>query len=385
MQYGIKLLVVFFFFAASASAQIGKSVSVAAGTPEDKALSDIYAAPDTADKVSLIDKFMQEYGKGDLELLGDQLYVQTYLAQKNYAKVYQYSEKALAIDPDNFSTVVSMVHAAEEQGNTEKLFSAGEKAGAILTRFKASPAPSGTSAEDWARQKDIALNNAQQEIGYVEYTLVNAAYKAPNPSARAALFERYAAAFSDSPYTAAIREQTAVAYQDAKNNPKMLKTAQEILATDPNDIAILLLLADYWSDSGEQLDKAAADAQKALDLLAQAKKPDNLTDDQWQHQLTLQKGIAYSSIGEVHRRKDQDAQAVDAFKQASPLLKSNTVTYARNLLRLGLSLSNLKRVPEARAALTEAASLNSPYKSSAQDALEKLGAAPAKKTPRKSS
>jgi len=115
-----------------------------------------------------------------------------------------------------------------------------------------------------------------------------------------------------------------------------------------------------------------------------AKYLTDLTDEQWQQQLSLQKGIAYSSIGEVHRRKDQYAQAVDAFKQASPLLKSNTVTYARNLLRLGLSLSNLKRVPEARAALTEAASLTSPYKSSAQDALDKLGA-PAKRPARKPS
>ena len=75
MRHGIKLFVVLFFFAASACAQIGKNVSVAAGTPEDKALADIYAAPDTPDKIAMLDKFMQDYGKGDLELLGDQLYV----------------------------------------------------------------------------------------------------------------------------------------------------------------------------------------------------------------------------------------------------------------------------------------------------------------------
>jgi tetratricopeptide (TPR) repeat protein len=385
MRHGIKLFVILFFCAASTFAQIGKSISVAAGTPEDKALSDIYAAPDTPEKIALIDKFMQEYGKGDMELLGDQLYVQTYLAQKNYAKVYQYGEKALALDPDSLSTVVNMVHGAEEQGNTDKLFSVGEKAAAIVARYEASPPPAGTSPEDWSRQKDLAINNAQQDIGYVQYALVNAAYKTSNPATRAALFERYAAAFPDSPYTSTIREQTAVAYQEAKNTPKMLKTAQDILAANPQDVAMLLLLADFWSDKGEQLDRAAADAQKALDLLAQAKKPENLSDEQWQQQLSLQKGIAYSSIGEVRRRKEQDAQAVEPLKQASPLLKSNTVTYARNLLRLGLTLSNLKRIPEARAVLTEAASLNSPYKSTAQEELGKLGGAAPKKPARKSS
>ena len=62
--------------ASSATAQIGKNVSVAAGTPEDKAITEIYAATDGPEKIALIDKFMADYGKGDLELLGDQLYVQ---------------------------------------------------------------------------------------------------------------------------------------------------------------------------------------------------------------------------------------------------------------------------------------------------------------------
>src|SRR5579863_9241195 len=91
-----------------ATAQIGKSVSVAAGTPEDKALTDIYAAADGPDKIALLDKFMADFGKGDMELLGDQLYVQSYLAQKNYANVYEYGDKVLALDPDNFSTAVIM-------------------------------------------------------------------------------------------------------------------------------------------------------------------------------------------------------------------------------------------------------------------------------------
>ena len=143
--------------ATSAAAQIGKSTSVAAGTPEDKALAEIYAAPDGPDKVALLDKFMTDYGKGDLELLGDQLYVQTYLTQKNYAKVYEYGEKALALDPDNFSAAVSMVHAADEQGDTTKLFDEGEKVSAIVARYKASPAPEGTPPDQWTGQKAETL------------------------------------------------------------------------------------------------------------------------------------------------------------------------------------------------------------------------------------
>src|SRR6204780_2472376 len=99
---------------ATTPAQIGKSVSVSAGTPEDKALTEIYGAPDGPEKAALLDKFMADFGKGDMELLADQLYVQTYLAQKNYAKVYEFAAKAFGLDPTNLSGAVRMVHAAEE-------------------------------------------------------------------------------------------------------------------------------------------------------------------------------------------------------------------------------------------------------------------------------
>jgi tetratricopeptide (TPR) repeat protein len=182
-----------------------------------------------------------------------------------------------------------------------------------------------------------------------------------------------------------VREQTAVAYQQAQETPKMLDTALRILAADPNNISMLLLVSDYWSENNQQLDKAAADAQLALDQLAQAKKPDNLSDDQWQQQMSLQKGLAYSAIGEVNVDKGRNEPAVDAFKQASPLLKSNTILYARNLYRLGFTLAKMQRIPEARTVLTEAVSIESPYKARAQATLNKIGGPVTGKSTRKSS
>src|SRR5579863_6671288 len=241
--------------AGTAAAQIGKSVSVSAGTPEDKALTEIYGTPDGPEKTALLDKFMADYGKGDLELLGDQLYVQSYLAQKNYAKVYEYGDKALALDPDNFSTAVSMVHAADEQGDANKVFDEGEKVAAIVTRYKAAPPPEGVTADRWSTQKEQTLKNAEGDISYVQYAMVNAAYKTADPTARAALFERFVSDFPDSSYATTVREQTAIAYQQAHNQPKMLATAQSLLTSDPDNISMLLLLADNWCNDPHQVDE----------------------------------------------------------------------------------------------------------------------------------
>jgi tetratricopeptide (TPR) repeat protein len=357
----------------SATAQIGKNVSVAAGTPEDKALTDIYAATDGPDKIALLDKFMADYGKGDMELLGDQLYVQSYLAQKDYAKVYEYGNKVLALDPQNLSTSVIMVHAAEEQADSAKLFDAGEKVAAIVNRYKAAPAPEGTPADTWSAQREGVLKTVEGDLGYVQYAMLNVAYKTPDASARAALLERYAATFPDSAYTLSAREQTAIAYQQAQNAPKMLAAAQSLLTSNPDDISMLIMLADTWCNDPAHLDKAATYAQHALDLLAQAKKPDNVDDDQWQKQVALQKGLAYSSLGEVNVNRGRNPQAIDAFKQASPLLKSDTFSYAQNQYRMGFTLAKMQRIPEARVVLTEVIGLNSPYKSRAMDTLNKIG------------
>jgi tetratricopeptide (TPR) repeat protein len=384
MKQLIVLLALFASFATTAGAQIGKPVSVAAGTDEDKALSAIYAAPDGPEKIALLDKFMTDFGKGDLELLGDQLYEQSYLAQKNYAKVYEYGEKALKLDPDNFSTVVNMIHAADEQGDTQKLFSYGEKAAAIITRFKTAPPPAGTSEAQWPGQRRQALADAQPDVTYILTAMVNAALKTTNATARAALLERYVAAYPDSPYAPTARDQIAFAYQQAQLSAKMLDAAQKNLEADPNDVSMLVMLADYWSDSGQQLDKAAADAQKALDILAKAQKPENMTDEQWERQVSIQRGLAYSSLGEVYVTKTQNPQAVEAFKQAGPLLKSDTFSYARNQYRLGFTLAKMQRNDEARVVLKEVVSLNTPYKARAQETLDKIGGG-AKKPAHKSS
>lgn len=385
MKRILGLLLLTLGFAAATSAQIGKNVTVPAGSDEDKALTPIYNAPDGPEKVALLDSFMSEYGKGDFELLGDELYVQTYLAQKNYAKVYEYGDKALALDPNSLTTAVNIIRAADAQGDTAKIYDIGEKAAAMVSRYKASPAPEGTSADEWAATKDHTIKDADADISYVQYAMVNAAFKTSDPAARAKLFERYAAAFPDSSYTMNVREQTAIAYQQAQDTPHMISTAQAILEKDPNNVSMLILLADVWSDAGEQLDKAAANAQKVLDVLKDAKKPENVTDEDWQKQTSLEKGIAYSVIGEVDVRKTKNAPAVDAFKQANPLLQDNNYYYGRNLYRLGFTLAKMQRIPEARTVLTEAVSVDSPFKSLAQETLNKIGGPVSKRPARKSS
>jgi hypothetical protein len=194
-------------FAGAARAQLGKRVMTTAGTPEDKAVTEIYAASDPAAKIALLDKFMADLGKGEFELLGDQIYVATYLEQKNYPKVYEYGEKVMKLDPNDFGTLAKMVQAAGEAGDTAKVLDFGERAGKILTQYKAP-----TQADEMPRppRPKSWKTMPRTSVAWNMPCTVAATKSAAPIETRAGLMERYAAAFPDSPYTKDARDSAAI-------------------------------------------------------------------------------------------------------------------------------------------------------------------------------
>ena len=369
----------------AAFGQMGKTVIVQAGTPEGSALAKINDTGDTAEKLSLIEKFAEEFGKGDLEFLADDLFVNYYLSVKNYDKAMEYGEKLWALDPGNFQNGMNLVRAAQEKGDAARLITYGEKTGAIVARYKAQPAPADQDAGSWGETKKRTLEDAKDSIAYIEQVVFAAAYQSKDPSTRAASLIRFANAFPDSARASQAMAIAAASYQQAQQYPKMLEVANGILTKDPNDVSMMILLADYYSEKGEQLDNAESYAKKAVDLLGAAKKPESVSDEDWQKQISLQKGLALSALGQANISRKRDVQALENFRAAAPLLKPDAVTYGRNQYRLGFALLNLKRIPEARAALTEAASVDSPYRGLAQQKLSTLPPAGATAARKKSS
>src|SRR3974377_464096 len=157
------LFVVFLLviFAPAGMAQLGKYVMIPAGSEADRQLAAINAATDPAQKLQLIDQFSQAHPDGDLQIVADEQYVSYYINAKQYDKAFEHGDKLFALDPDNYSNAVNMVRAANEKGDTAKLFAYGEKAAGIIERFKGAPAPEGTAPDNWARIKT-------EKLGYLK-------------------------------------------------------------------------------------------------------------------------------------------------------------------------------------------------------------------------
>lgn len=376
-----KILLLSGFFlatATTASAQLTGGMNVQAGTPEAKAVQEINSATDPAQKLALIDKFQADLGKGDTAVLANQLYIDYYLEAKNYAKVAEYSQKQLVADPNNFYAASNLVRAESELHESAKLFDAGERSGTILIQYKAAKPPDGTDAAQWNSHHAQELSDAKDVIQYVQASMLEIVYKTTAPGERAALAERFVAAYPDSPYAESTEAMAAGAFEQQKDFAKMTAAAQKGLAIDPNAPDMLILLADYYSEKGEQLDEAEKDAKKAIDVLPTAPKPDNVAAADWAAQVRFKTGLAWSAEGQVLVNRKNYTGAEEAFQKAGPMLKSDTNAYARNQYRLGYTYALEHKTPEARAALAEAASMNTPYRALAQDTLAKVNA-PVKK------
>jgi|SRR5271165_1300568 len=366
------LLFLLAFFAPACQAQLGKNVLIPAGSEQDRQLKAINDATDPAQKLTLMNEFAQANPDGDFAIVADEQLVNYYIGVKQYDKAFEWGDKLFAVDPNNYNNAVNMVRAANEKGDTERLFTYGQKASGIVQRYQAATAPEGTAADAWQVQKSQKLESIKEDQTYIENSLLNAAYQQKDPAKRADYFQRFAKIFPDSPNAEQALGMSAFSYQAAQNRPKMLAVANSTLEKYPNDIGMLILLADDYSEKSEQLDKAEAYAKKAISLCDTAKKPEGAAEADWQQQNTLQKGLALSALGQVNIEKKDNLAAVKNLTAAAPLLKSNAVSYARNQYRLGFAYLNLKKLPEAKQALTEAASLDTPYKGPAQQKLKDL-------------
>jgi tetratricopeptide (TPR) repeat protein len=361
--------------------QIGKYVPIQAGSEVDHALTEINAATDPAQKLALLDKFAAGPGQeGDYPLVADGLYVDYYIAQKNYDKAFEYGDKLFTLDADNFQNAMNMIRAASEKGDSERLLAYAEKTQGILKRYKEAPAPAGTDPSHWEQQKSQTLENNKDGIAYVQQAVYNGALQPKDAGKRAGYLARFAQAFPDSPYANQALGVAAASYLQAQNAPKMLEVANGLLVKDPSNLGMLLLLSDYYCDKPDQLAKAETYAKKALSVLDAAPKPEGVADEQWAQQKSLQKGLALSSLGQMNIERKDNAVAAENLKAAAPLLRPDDGSYARNQYRLGFALLNLKRSAEAKEAFTQAASVNSPYKALAQEKLKaSAGAASARR------
>jgi tetratricopeptide (TPR) repeat protein len=373
---GLLLLAVlapFVFCVLQASAQVDRIV-IAAGTDEDRALQAISSENDGQKKLAMYEDFVQKFSSNPQAVAyGNWQIAQAYQATGDMQKALDYGDKALVSSPHNLDILVSQAGIAQQAKNNGKLMDYAAKGGEVCNSVAKQPKPDGMSDEDFTRKVAEEKAAIQGNCDFLETTGFNVITAETDPKSRMSEIEKFTAAYPNSQYGAQVSNYAMYTLGPGQLNDqaRLVSFGEKTLASDPNSLPALLLLANYYGEAGNAT-KAVSYAQKAIEVA----KPDAPDADKSRK---LSGGAAHNTIGWAYLKQEKTASAIPELKTAAGMLKGqDDQQYARALYGLGFAYGKLNKLTEAREVLTEAVKIPGPLQAMSQDLLTKVNAARAK-------
>src|SRR3979411_610742 len=376
---GSLVVVVVSFFGLSilqSTAQVDHIV-IAAGTPEDQALQAITSEPDPQKKLALYEDFVKKFVANPAAVAyGNWQLSQAYQATGDLQKALDYGDRALAGSPHNLDILVSQASAAQQAKNNTRLIDYATRGGEVCTSIGKRAKPDDMSAENFARQVTEEKDSVRSSCDFLESSGFNVMVSETDPKSRMADIEKFTAAFPESKFQDQVSSYAMFTLGPGQlNDPARLVTfGEKTLASNPNSLPALLLLASYYSDDPKPggIGKAVTYAEKAL-VVAKADAPDA------DKSRKLSAGVAHSTLGYAYMKQEKTAAAIPGLETRDAFLKGqDDQQYAVVLYRLGFAYAKLSKTTDAREVLTEAVKIQGPLQAMSQDLLAKVNAARAK-------
>ncbi len=365
----------FLFLTAPAGAQSNK-IEIAAGSPEDQDLQAITNEPDAAKKLAMYQAFAQKYASNPAAVAyGNWQISQAYQTSGDLTKALEYGDKALAGAPANLDILVSQASIAQQTKDNTKMMDYAAKGGEACKSIGKEAKPEGMSDDDFKQQVANEKSAAKNSCEFLESIGFNVIASETDAKSRMADIEKYSAAFPDSKFQDQVSTYAMYTLGQLNDRPRLVAYGEKTLAANPNSLAALLLLANFYVDDTKpgSAAKAVSYARKALEV-ANADAPDA------DKPRKLAAGAAHTILGYAYAfKQDKTAAAIPELKAGAALLKGqDDQQYARALYGLGYVYGKLNKLTEARDVLTEAAKIPSPWQAVSQDLLTKVNAARAK-------
>ncbi len=361
-------------FLVRANAQLDRIV-IAAGTDEDRALQTISAEQDPQKRLTMYQDFVQKFSANPAAVAyGNWQISQAYQAAGDLQKALDYGDKALAGSPRDLDIIVSQASLAQQAKNNAKLMDCAAKGGPVCQSISKQPKPEGMSDEDFTRKVNDEKSAAQGSCDFLETSAVNAISSETDPKTRMTYVDEFTTGFPNSKYQQTVSNFALDSLNQMKDSAGLVAYGEKILASDPNSLPALLLMAGFYGDDSKPGSgaKAISYAQRAIEV-AKADDPDA------DKSRKLSAGAAHSIIGWAYLKQDKSAAAIPELKTASALLKGqDDQQYARALYGLGFAYGKLSKLTEAREVLTEAVKIPGPLQAMSQDLLTKVNGARAK-------
>jgi tetratricopeptide (TPR) repeat protein len=145
------------------------NAQVKAGSPEDKAFQKIDAAKDADAKLTMLLDFEKEFAQSPALRDAYLQMVDIYQQKNDQAKVIEYSEKTIKVDPNNIVALLTVTRAYSLDGKSASLDRAiqyAQKAIDELAKLKTGPPQQGYTDEQW---KQYITSNDELAKNYLAY------------------------------------------------------------------------------------------------------------------------------------------------------------------------------------------------------------------------
>ncbi len=351
------------------------TLAIAAGTPEDQALQAISKETDAQKKQAMYDDFLQKFASNPVAVAyGNWELSQIYQQAGDSQKALDYGDKALTGSPRNLDLLVSQATIAQQLKNRPKLMDYAVRGGEAYNSVGKAAKPEGMSDEEFATKVQEQKDAAKASYEFLEAAAYNVITEETSAKARMTYIERFTPAFPSSRFEDPVTSYAMMSLVELKDNARLYAYGEKVLATNPNSLATLLLLASGYSDDPKpgSTVKAVTYAQKAI-AIAKADAPDA------DRSRKISAGVAHSTLGYVDMKQDKTQAAIPELKTAVTLLRGQDEQQcAVALYRLGFAYAKLNRTTEAREVLMEAVKTPGPVQALSQDLLTKVNAARAK-------
>jgi tetratricopeptide (TPR) repeat protein len=362
--------------ATCAFAQLDKIV-IPAGTPEDQALTAISKEEDPQKKMAAYQDFVQKFSSNPAAVAyGNWQIAQTYQTTGDLQKALDYGDKALAASPHNLDILVSQTNVAQQMKDNAKIVEYAAKGGEAYNGLDKQTKPEGMSEQDFVARVAEDKSSARNSYEFLEAAAFNAIADEKDPKKRMTYIESFGSAFPKSRFESSVAQYVMYTLGPGQlNDPaRLVSYGEKSLAADPNNMAILLLMANAYVEetSAAAVGKSVTYAKKVIEL-AKADAPDA------DRARKLSGGVAESTLGFALMKQDKTAAAVTHLKSASTLLKGqDDVAYATALYRLGFAYAKMNKVSDAREVLNQAVKIPGPLQQPSQELLAKVNAARSK-------
>lgn len=358
----------------AADAQLGKIV-IPAGTPEDQAIQTITNEGDAQKRIPMWEEFVQKFADNKQAVAyGNWQLSQLYSATGDNGKAVEFGDKAVAAMPNNLDILVANAGIAQQMKNNAKVMDYATRGGLAFNGIGKQPKPEGMTDEQFAANVAQEKDGAQQSYQFLEASAYNVVSGEQDPKARLGYAQQFADAFPESQFLENVNAFALMSVQQM-NNPQMLNEfAEKALAKNPNSLPTLILLANAFSEDQNPASaaKAATYARKAIEI-AKADEPGA------DRSRKLSAGVAHSALGYALMKEEKTPQAITELKTAAAMLKENPGAYSTVLYRLGFAHAKLKQYAEAKAVLTEGATIEGPFQQASKDLLQKVANASQKR------